>query len=211
MCTTVRYEGSHTGLCKSPVTLPDFQFKLMTITQKGDIETKTTLNSFITVFTIYLLNVAAFSLDNPIQTRLKPFANFMHIILPLWNPHTVDWCFQLVHIAVVAFASLTLNVRPNAEIKQVQIRRIWGSEVHLWLQSLLDYFCGVSWCFILLEDILSLFVIFLTHGNTQNLFAIRRSQPITSGEPNRRHLPSIGHHNPEHHHRGWMFCGSKCF
>lgn len=83
MCNTVFFNiYIYTGFCKSPVTLYNFLFKVLRISQKRNIDTKTISSSFIITFTTYLLNVTTFGIDNPIQTGSKPLTNPTHIFFP---------------------------------------------------------------------------------------------------------------------------------
>ena len=119
-------------------------------------KTNGAFHSFTMIITIILFNVTSFSSNDTAQTRSETLANFVDEFFFHRSPWTINGRLQLLYTAVANFTSLALNMRPDAVVEGVQVRRLWRPEVfrpkaHVWSQPLLNNFCGVCRRTILLE------------------------------------------------------------
>ena len=121
-----------------------------------EYENKWAFHTFIMIITIILFNVTSSSSNDTAQTRSETLANFADEIFSHRGPWTINGWFQLLYTAVANFTGLAFNMRPDAVVEGVQVRRLWrpevlGPKVHVWPQPLLNNVCGVCRRTILLE------------------------------------------------------------
>ena len=81
--------------------------------------------SNIRIITIILFNVTSFSSNDTAQTWSETLANFTDEIFSHRGLWTITGRLQLLYTAVANCTGLALNMRPNAVVEGVRVRRLW--------------------------------------------------------------------------------------
>jgi len=156
---------------------------------------------------ISVINVATISCNDCLQPLPEGTAPIVDHSLIHTIPGLVNRLLQGLNIGVADVAGHWLNVRPESEVKRVEVWTVWGPQI-LWpkgqlvAQEALGDIGSVGRGSILLKDHIAIWKVFLDPWDKlsgQLVDVVSRSESVACREPDQGHYNSTGGNKSKAH------------